>query len=174
VKRVTLVSSLLPLLLLACIKITTVDQPSSVVAGSEITIRIYLQTDLGEETEAEGLSIINAHGLLGICAPSDWELLSAEFKGDVVGKMSEDSAFASDCQDNLPADLGYRWVGLVSQKSFEYTEEITDFEVVLKFKVGENKGDYLLTYRSGLSYGTGSETTTAWHSHIEKLGVTVN
>lgn len=172
-KRISALFIILPLVFIGCIKITAVVQLIYADAGGEITIGITLVPDPGEGTEARGLSITNAHGLLGVCIPYDWELVSAEFSGDVSGWMSEDRALADDCEGNSPADLGYRWIALISNEGFVYTEDIVKFLATLKFNVGETLGDYHITYRSGLSYGAGSDTTTVWHEHTEVADITV-
>lgn len=172
-KRISALFILLPLVFIGCIKITTVEQPTEAKAGAEITVKVHLETDLGEGTEAEDLAIQNAHGLLGVCIPNDWELIFAEFSGDVSGRMSEDRALADDCEGSYPPDLGYHWIALISQQGFVYTEKIVKFLVTLEFKVGEVTGDYHLIYRSGLSYGAGSDTTTVWHEHTEVADITV-
>jgi len=172
-KRISALFILLPLVFIGCIKITTVEQPTEAKVGAEITVKVHLETDLGEGTEAEDLAIQNVHGLLGVCIPNDWELIFAEFSADVSGRMSEDSALADDCEGSYPPDLGYHWIALISQQGFVYTEKIVKFLVTLEFKVGEFTGNYHLMYRSGLSYGAGSDTTTVWHEHTEVADITV-
>jgi hypothetical protein len=147
----------LPLLLTRCL-IYDVKQPSSAARGATIYSQVKLYDDQLPSNGAE-----TDKGVFCVQVPNDWTVDScgyeAEEKGQTVKKKgiaTLSPAWADSATRILPPPAGYKWVGLLSDSAYKYTDTLF-VEVKLKMKVGNTTGNFKLGYLttkngSGLIY----------------------
>lgn len=120
-----------------------VNQPSSAQPGEVININLVITDNMGPEP--------NAHkGILGIVVPSDWELVSASYTSpEGNGTLLVSSEWKDSVNKYYPAaNYGtyMKWVVLISDQGYSYTQNIISFNVDLKLKVGQSEGCFNLGY----------------------------
>lgn len=120
-----------------------VEQPSSAQPNEVIDVNLTITDNLGPDA--------NAHkGILGILLPSDWEFVSGSYTSPVGNGTLDISPEWKDSVENyLPAEQygsEMKWIVLISDKGYSYTQKIISFDVNIKLKAGSKEGCFNLGY----------------------------
>ncbi len=123
-------------------KFTFINQPKQAEPNEVIKITLQIEDTFVPEP--------NPHkGVICILTPSDWEYVSGSYSfslGEGIIELSEEWAdSASRCFP--PDDFGenMKWIGLISDSGFAYTDPIA-IDVSIYLKVGEMEGCFNLAY----------------------------
>jgi hypothetical protein len=147
-KRVWVTAALLvlPLLLTRCL-IYDVKQPASAGKGASIysQVKIY-------DSNTPSTGQVTDKGVLCVQVPNDWTVDSCGYealeKGQTIKKKgiaTLSPAWADSATRILPPPAGYKWIGLLSDSAYTYTDTLF-IEVKLKMKVGNTTGAFKLGY----------------------------
>jgi len=137
------------LLLSGCLNITDIDQPDEVISCGEVRVVVTCAPDEGYEEYAGSLY----WGFLGVCVPDDWRLTEARVDSPIKADLWENERIATLMDLCTPTQVGYQWIGLLTEKQMEFSEKMTTepIKVKLKFIVGRKTGLFAINYHIGLA-----------------------
>jgi len=148
-------------------KFDKILQPDHALPGEIIDIAITVSDNVVPEP--------NAHkGLLCILVPWDWKFVSATYSGSPgAGVLEESAAWADSVESCYPAigfGKGMKWIALLSDKGYSYTQPIV-IDVAVKLEVGQEKGCFDLAYL--VTKATEGLLCTSWTplSYPHRIGV---
>jgi len=144
-----------------------ITQPSSAKPGDVIEIEVAVKTKTVPEN--------NAHkGILGIIAPADWKLISADYTSDLGNGVLIESSEWKDSVDNYyPAEQygdNMKWIVLISDTGYSYTTSVT-FTAHIKMQVGTSEGCFNIGYLA--TKATSGLLGTSWTplSYPHSIGI---
>ena len=139
----------LSLLLMACPRITEVQQPSSAQQGEVVDVTVTLEFCCGSD---------DAHrGIVSVLVPEDWAFVAGTYDGFAgSGDMLEDEGWADSTEIVAPSPDGMKWIGSISDEAYPVLPEDDGvYDVTFQLQVGQTTGDFDLGYFSTYEQPTG-------------------